>query len=109
MGRVVTLLGLGGVMVSTLAWNARNVRSIPALGTIFLVFITPMTLVAVTITLIIVVVYRCVYIYIYMCIYIYIYIYIKVTASMYIIVSIKRLTISWGQFCTDLSGKKLDR
>ena len=38
-------------MVSTLAWNDRGVRSIPALGTIFPIFITPMTLVAVTMIL----------------------------------------------------------
>ena len=32
---------LGGEMVSTLGWNARDVGSIPALGTIFHIFITP--------------------------------------------------------------------
>ena len=31
-------------MVSTLAWNGRDVGSIPALGTIFPIFITPTTL-----------------------------------------------------------------
>ena len=30
-------------MVSTVAWNARDVGSIPALGTIFPIFITPTT------------------------------------------------------------------
>ena len=42
---------LGGVMVSILTWNARDVGSIPALCTIFPVFITPTTLVAVTMNL----------------------------------------------------------
>ena len=31
----------GGVMVSTLAWDARDIGSIPALGAIFHIFITP--------------------------------------------------------------------
>ena len=34
---------LGGVMVSTLAWNAIPVGSILALGAVFPIFITPMT------------------------------------------------------------------
>ena len=37
---------LDGVMVSTLARNARDVGSIHSLGTMFLIFITPTTLVA---------------------------------------------------------------
>ena len=43
VGRVVTSESLGGVMVSTLTRNARDVGSIPTLGTIFLIFITPTT------------------------------------------------------------------
>ena len=39
---------LGGVLLSTLAWNARDVGSIPGLGTVFPIFITPTTLVAMT-------------------------------------------------------------
>ena len=39
--RMVSLGSLGGVMVSTLASNARNVGSIPALGAIFQIFIGP--------------------------------------------------------------------
>ena len=34
---------LGGVMVSTLSLNQRDVGSIPALGTVFPIFTTPMT------------------------------------------------------------------
>ena len=45
VGMVLTSGSLGGVIVSTLARNARDVGSIPALGTIFPIFITPMTLV----------------------------------------------------------------
>ena len=51
VGRVVTSGSLGGVMVRTLAWNARDVGSIPALGTIFRIFITFTTLVALTMIL----------------------------------------------------------
>ena len=40
---MVTAGSLDGLMVSTLARNARDVGSIPALGTIFPIFITPMT------------------------------------------------------------------
>ena len=47
----VDTVSLGAVMDSTLAWNARDVGSIPALSTIFLIFITPTLLVAVTIIL----------------------------------------------------------
>ena len=36
-------------MVSTLAWNARDVGWIPTLGTIFSIFLTPMTPVAGTV------------------------------------------------------------
>ena len=43
--RVATPGSLGGVMVNTLANNARDVGSIPILGVIFSNFITPMTLV----------------------------------------------------------------
>ena len=40
----------GGVMVTTLARNPRDVGSIPALGTILPIFLTRKTLVAVTMT-----------------------------------------------------------
>ena len=43
MCRVVTLGSLGGVMVSTLAWNARGMGLIPTLGAIFPLFIKPTT------------------------------------------------------------------
>ena len=43
MSRMVTSRSLGDIMVSTVAQNARDVGSIPALD----IFITPMTLVAV--------------------------------------------------------------
>ena len=36
MGRVVISGSVGGVMVSALAWNARDVGSIPALGVIWI-------------------------------------------------------------------------
>ena len=39
-GRMLTSGNLGGVMVTTLAQNARDMGSIPTLGTI--IFITPM-------------------------------------------------------------------
>ena len=41
--RVVTLGSLGGVTVSTLAQNARDVSSIPAVGAIFPIAMTPIT------------------------------------------------------------------
>ena len=44
VGRVVSG-SLVRVMVSTLVWNARVMGSIPPLGAIFPIFITPMTLV----------------------------------------------------------------
>ena len=50
MGWVVTSGSLSGVM-STLARNAIDVGSIPTLGAIFTIFITPMTLIAVTVIL----------------------------------------------------------
>ena len=43
MWTMVTSSGLGGVMIGTLAWNARDVDPIPALGATFLISITPMT------------------------------------------------------------------
>ena len=43
LGRVVTAGTLGGVMVSTLVRNARDVGSISALGTRFPMSITPTT------------------------------------------------------------------
>ena len=90
MGRVVTSGSLGSVMVSTLAQNVRDVDSIPTLGTLFLLFITHMTLVAVTMILSIQLCAvwllnlpcRCIW---------------MVIACMYGIVSIKRLTIRWGR------------
>ena len=48
---MVTSGSLGTVLVSTLAWNARDVGLIPALGAIFPIFITLTTLVVVTIIL----------------------------------------------------------
>ena len=47
VGKVVTSGSLGESSVSTLAWNASNVGSIPALGAIFPLFITSISLVAV--------------------------------------------------------------
>ena len=49
MRRVLTAGNLGGVMVSTLAQNARDVGSIPALGAIFPSFITRVGLLAMTV------------------------------------------------------------
>ena len=46
--RVVTLWSLGGILVSILAHNARDMGSIPVLDTIFYIFITSITLVAET-------------------------------------------------------------
>ena len=40
MSSIVTSGNIGGVMVSTLAWIARDVGSIPTLGTILPIFIT---------------------------------------------------------------------
>ena len=40
-GRVVTSGTVGGELVNTLAQNVRDVALIPALGTIFSIFITP--------------------------------------------------------------------
>ena len=51
VGSIVTSGSLGGDMVSILAQNAWDVGSIPAFGTIFPIFITPTTLVAVPMTL----------------------------------------------------------
>ena len=45
VGSMVTAGSLGGVMVSTLTRNARDVGSISALGPVFPIFIIPMTLV----------------------------------------------------------------
>ena len=45
MGRVVSLGSLSGIIVNTLAQNARDVGSVPTLGTIFPIFITLTTLV----------------------------------------------------------------
>ena len=41
---MVTSGSLGGVMVNTLAHNVRDVGTIPALGIIFPIFITPNTI-----------------------------------------------------------------
>ena len=48
MGRIVTSGNLGGQIDSTLVWNARDVGPIHALGAIFPIFITPVTLVDMT-------------------------------------------------------------
>ena len=89
MGRVVILVSICGVMVSTLAWNARDVGSIPALGTEFGSFITPTTLVAVTMIL-----YKlsAVWLLNLPCLYVW-----EVPVCMYVIASIKKLTILQGQ------------
>ena len=42
MGLVLTSGSLRGVMVRTMGWGTRDVGSIPALGTIFPIFITGM-------------------------------------------------------------------
>ena len=44
MARVVTPGSLSDVMVSTLAWTARDICLIPTLGTIFTILITPVTI-----------------------------------------------------------------
>ena len=44
---VPTSDNLDGVMVSRVVQNGRDVASIPAVGTLFPIFITPMTLVAI--------------------------------------------------------------
>ena len=101
MGRIMTSGSLGCVMLSTLAWNAREVGSILTLGT----FITPKTLVAMTRILyklctVLSLNLRCVHV-------------CEVNACMYVIVSIKRLTINSRERsvvgCTDLSDKELHR
>ena len=43
VGELVIRGGLGGVMVSTLAQNARDVGAIPSIDTILSIFINPMT------------------------------------------------------------------
>ena len=48
MGRVVTSGSLCGEVIRTLVWNARDVGLIPALGAMFLIFVTPTTLAAMT-------------------------------------------------------------
>ena len=48
VGIVVTSESICGVVISTLAWNVRDVGSIPTLSMIFPIFITPTTVVAVT-------------------------------------------------------------
>ena len=45
MDKVVTSASLVGELISTLAWNARDVGSTPTLGTIYPILITPVTLV----------------------------------------------------------------
>ena len=48
VGSMMRSKRLGGVIVSTLALNARDMSSIPALGTIFPILVAPMTLDATT-------------------------------------------------------------
>ena len=86
---MVTPRSLGGVMISTLGQNVRDVGLIPALGTIFPIFITAMPLGAVTMILCAVWLLNlpCV------C---YIYIYIRSLPVGILIASIKRLTIPGG-------------
>ena len=45
MGRVVTSGNLGGMLICTLTMNERAVGSIPTLATIFIIFITPITVI----------------------------------------------------------------
>ena len=45
MGSMITSGILGGIMVSTLTWNANEVGSVSALGTILPIFITPTTII----------------------------------------------------------------
>ena len=45
VNRMMTLWTLGSVMVNTLARTARDLGSVPGVGTIFHILITPMTLV----------------------------------------------------------------
>ena len=51
VGRVVATGNLDGVMVSTLAQNARNMGSIPVLDAIFPIFIIHKTVIAMTMIL----------------------------------------------------------
>ena len=72
-------------MVSTLAWNGRNVGMIAALSTMFPIFIAPMKLVAVSMIL-----YKLCVVWLLnptLCLYMYGH------SLYYVIVSIKRLTI----------------
>ena len=88
-------------MVSTLVQNAIYAGSIPAIGTIFPIFISFMILVSMTripyeLCAVWLLNLPCVYV-------------CEVTACMYVIVSVKRLTIPEGTsvvVCTDVSGKK---
>ena len=87
MGRVLTTESLGGVMVSTLAQNARDVGSIPDLGALFPIYVRHLTLVAMTMIQAV----CCMVVEptpVYVC---------TVTAYMYIVISIKRLTIPGGR------------
>ena len=83
---VVKSGSLDGVMVNTLALNARGVGLIPALSAIFPIFITPMTLAVMSMIL-----YKIPAIWLSNLSYVYICEVIH--WSMYVIISIKRLTI----------------
>ena len=85
MGTVVTSGSLGGVIISTLVQNVRDTGLILVLGTIFPIFITPITLVAMTMML-----YKLCAVWLLNLPFMYIF---KMTARMYVIVSIKTLTI----------------
>ena len=83
MGIYILSGGLCGEMVRTLAPNARDVGSIPAQGTTFPIFISPINLVTVTMIL-----YKLLNL-LYVCV-------CTVTACMYLIIHFKRLKIPGG-------------
>ena len=85
---MVTTGSLGGLMVSTLSWNTRDVGSVPALGTIFHIVIALTTLIGMTIKLYKL---RTVWLLKLPCVCIG-----RCLAYMYVIVSIKRFTIPGG-------------
>ena len=87
VGVVVTSENLYGVMVRTRTRNAGDVGSNPVLSTVFPIFITPTTLVAVTM-----IPYKLCTVWLLNlpCVYMYV---CEVTACMYALVNIKRLTI----------------
>ena len=87
MDRVMTSGSLGGVMVSKQIQNAKDVCSMTSLDTMFPIFITPSTLDAV-IMILLCAVWVLNLPYVCLC---------KITVCVYVIVTIKRLTISGRQ------------